>query len=199
MPRHILHDIAQRRCRARLHALAGAGQDIVGDGRLRLGLRWFPRRIKRGLKRANGIFKSQAVRFENFSGDASGVAHDSGEHDGAVDIAPAAAPRRGCCCFQNAPDLGRDAKRILRSCARLRALQNLGNDVAFDPFTADLARIEHRDGVRIVTKGRQQMLKRDLRRTRCAGKLGATRQRCRQLRRHRDLGNIWCRHAHDIS
>lgn len=164
MPRHVLHDVAQRRCGARLHAFAGAGQDIVGYGRLGLlRRRWcFTRRIERSLKRTNGVFEGQTVRFEDFSGNASGIADDGGEHDGAVDVTPAAATRCGRCGFENAANLGRDAERILRRCTARSAFEHAGNDVAFDPFTADMARVEHGNGIGIVTKGCEQMLKRDL-------------------------------------
>lgn len=162
MPRHVLHDVTERWGRARLHALTGAGQDIVGDGRLRLRRGCFAGRCERRLKRANGVFEGQAVGFENFSGNASGVSHDRGEYDGAVDIAPAAASGRSGRCFQNAPNLRRNTERILRGCAGRGGFQYAGDDVALDPFTADLARVEHGDGIRVVTEGCEQMLKRDL-------------------------------------
>lgn len=162
MPRHILHDVAERWGRARLHALTGAGQDIVGDGRLRLRRCHFAGRCERRLKRANGVFEGQAMGFENFRGDASGISHDRGEHNGAVDIAPAAASGRSGRCFQNAPNLRRNTERVLRGCAGRGCFQYAGYDVAFDPLTADLARVEHGDGIRVITEGCEQMLKRDL-------------------------------------
>lgn len=138
-------------------------------------------RCQRSLQGTNGIFKGEAVRLEDFGGDASGVTDDGGQNDGAVDVSPAASSCRRRRGLQNAAYLDRDAERILRRGRSLRRLQDAGDDVGLDPFTADLARVEHRSGIRIVTKGREQMLERNLGRARGAGELGAARQRRRQL------------------
>jgi hypothetical protein len=147
--------------------------------RLRLHLaRW----RERGLKRTNGILESQSVRFENFSRDAAGISDDGGEHDSAVNLAPAASPGSGGGCFKDAPYFDRDAKRILRGSVLRNILQHAGNDVGLDPLTADMARIEHRHGLRIVAEGSEQMLKRNLRRASRTGELGATSQGFGKLR-----------------
>lgn len=163
-----------------MHALAGARQNIVGDRRLSgRGRRGFTWRLKSGLQRTNGIFECEAVRFEDFGGYASRVANDCGEHNGAINIAAAAASRGGGCRFEDAPHLRGDAEGILRHAMLLGVLQNAGDDVALDPLAADMARVEHGESVRVVTQGREQMLKRNLRRARASGEFSATSQ-CRR-------------------
>jgi hypothetical protein len=159
----------------------------------------FARGLKSRLESADGVFEGQAVGFEDLCRGASRVTDDGRQHDGAVDITSAAAPGGGGGSFQNAPHLDRDAERILLSGWGLGACQDAGDDVAFDAFTTDMARVEHRNGVGIVAEGGEQMLERNLWRSGRFRELGAASQRRRKLRRHRDLRNIWCRHAHDIS
>jgi hypothetical protein len=185
-----------------LHALPRPRQHVIGNGRLRLNLRLrrcFTRRRQRRLEGAYGVLEGEAVRFQNLGGKASRVTHDGGQYDGAVDVPPAASARSCRRGLENAPHLNRDAKRIGRRRAGLRAFENTRDDVALDPFSADVAGIEHGHGIRIVAESREQMLKRDLSRARCAGEFGAASQRRREFRRHRDLRKIWCRYAHDIS
>jgi hypothetical protein len=137
--------------------------------------------------------------LENLCGHASGIADDGGEHDGAIDIASTASPRRRCGCLQDAPDVLRHAERVLRVRRLLRALQDTRDDVGPKTLGVDLTRIEHGDGVGIVAESREQVIERHVGRACRAGEVGAARQRCREIRRHRDLRNICCRYAHDVS
>ncbi|WP_290979757.1 hypothetical protein [Hyphomicrobium sp.] len=146
-----------------MDALARPRQNVVGQRRLRLLRRCsFAWRLEGLLQGADGVLECQPVGFQDLGRDASGVANDRGKHNCAVDIAPAAAPRRRCRRFKDATHLSRYAKRILWDRVLLSRLQNAMNCVAFDSLAADMARIEHGEGIGIVTQGGEQMLKRHL-------------------------------------
>jgi hypothetical protein len=181
-----------------LNALARAGENVIGDRRVH---RWsFLWRRQCRLQCPDRVVERQPVRFEDFRGIASGISDDGGEHDGSVDIASAASACCGCGRFEDTPNVLRDAERVLRVRGLVRrALQDAGDDVGLETLAVDLARVEHGLGVWIIAESREQMLKRDIGRACCSGKVGAARQRRREIRRHRNLRNICGRHAHDVS
>jgi hypothetical protein len=121
------------------------------------------------------------------------------ENDGAVDIAPSAAARGRGGGFEDPPYVMRNAearRRFRRIDGRLRKPTH---DVGFERRNINVARVEHCNGVRIVAERRQQMLQSYIGRTGCSRKFGATRQRCTEIRRHRNLSKISSSYAHDIS
>jgi hypothetical protein len=179
-----------------LNALTGPSEHVVGDRRLNRG---FAHGRQRRLQRPDGVIECQSVRLEDFRGIASCIADDGGEHDGAVDIAPAASACRGCGRLQDAPHVLRDAERVLRVRRWLGTLQDTRDDIGFEALAVDMARIEHGDGVGVVAESREQMLKRHFSGARRPGEVGAPCQRRGEIRRHRNLGNICGRHAHDVS
>jgi len=137
--------------------------------------------------------------LQNISCETAPVADDRGKHDGAVDVPASAATRRRSGGFQNSPHVRRHTEigwRVIRVDARLR---ELSHHVRFEARDINVARVEHRDGVRIVAKRRQKVLQRDIRRTRACRELGPARQRRAKIRRHRDLSEISGGYAHDIS
>lgn len=120
--------------------------------------------------------------FENFGGDASRIADDCGEDDGSVYVAPTASTGRRRRGFQDTLYLGRYAERLLRNRRVLHPLQDAGDHISLDSLAVQTTGVEHRHGVRVVTKGREQMLKRNLRCPRCSGKFRTPGKRCGELR-----------------
>lgn len=121
------------------------------------------------------------------------------ENDGAVDIPPSAAARSCRRSLEDTPHVLRNAearRRFRRIDGRLR---KPAHDVGFERRNINVARVEHCDGVRIVAERRQQMLQSYIGRTGRSRKFGATRQRCTEIRRHRNLSKISSSYAHDIS
>jgi len=172
--RQILHEVAQRRRRTRLHTFPGARQNIVGN-------RWLSNRSSRRRGRQGGLqgpdraVERKSVNLQYVCGDAAPVADDRRKYDGAVDIPPSATSggcRRG---FEDTPHIMRNAK----TCRRLRGidarLSKLPHNVRFERRNVNAARVEHRDGVRIVAERGQQMLKGNIGRTGASSKLGSTR------------------------
>lgn len=102
--RHILHEIAQRWRRSRLHAFSRPRQNIIGDRRLSGGSAlWRRCRRQRLLERANRAVECQAMRLQNIRCETAPIADDRSENDGPVDIAPSAATRRRGSGFENTP------------------------------------------------------------------------------------------------
>ncbi len=102
--RHILHEIAQRWRRSRLHAFPRPRQNIIGDRRLSGGRTlWRRCRRQRLLERANRAVERQSMRLQNIRGETAPIADDRSENDGAVDIAPSTATRRRSSRFKDTP------------------------------------------------------------------------------------------------
>lgn len=197
-PRHILHDFAQRRRCTGLDAFACPGEYVIGDGRGRP-CRYVARRRQCGLQGPDGVIECQPVGFENLCGRASRVADNCGQHDRAVDIAPAASARGRSRSLEDAPNVLRYAEGIMTFRRRFSALQDARDDISLQAFSVDLASIQHRGRIGIVAEGREQMLKRNLCRAARPGKVGPPCQCGTEIRRHRNLRNICGRHAHDVS
>ena len=140
------------------------------------------------------------MRLQNLSRRAARVADDGGEHDGAVDLAPAAAPCGGGGCFENTSDVLRYGQTAAGWSLTLHAaLIGSRCHIGAKPFDVDMARIENCDRVGIVAQRPEQMLKRHLARPRRLGELGAARQRRTEIGRHRDLSKVGGCHAHVVS
>ncbi len=102
--RHILHEIAQRWRRSRLHAFPRPRQNIIGDRRLSGGRAlWRRCRRQRLLERANRAVERQSMRLQNIRGETAPIADDRSENDGPVDIAPSTATRRRGSSFKDTP------------------------------------------------------------------------------------------------
>lgn len=139
------------------------------------------------------------MRLQYVRGQAAPVADNGRENDGAVNISPSAAARRSSSGFENTAHVMRNAearRRLFRIGGRL---SKLPHDVRFERRDINVARVEYCDGVRIVAERGQQVLKSYIGRTGRGRKLGATRQRCTEIRRHRNLSKISSSYAHDVS
>lgn len=102
--RHILHEIAQRWRRSRLHAFPRPRQNVIGDRRLSGGRAlWRRCRRQRLLERANRAVERQSMRLQNIRGETAPIADDRSENDGPVDIAPATATRSRGSRLKDAP------------------------------------------------------------------------------------------------
>lgn len=102
--RHILHEIAQRWRRSRLHAFPRPRQNIIGDRRLSGGgALWRRCRRQRLLERANRAVERQSMRLQNIRGETAPIADDRSENDGPVDVAPSTATRSRGSRFKDAP------------------------------------------------------------------------------------------------
>jgi hypothetical protein len=75
----------------------------------------------------------------------------------------------------------------------------LPGDIRFRSRDIDVARVEHCDGVMIVTERCKQMFQRDVRRTGSGREFRSARQRCAEIRRHGNLTKFSGSHAHDVS
>ena len=139
------------------------------------------------------------MRLQDVRGQTAPIADDRGKHDGAVNVPASAAPRRRSGRFEDAPHVRRDAeagRRLVRIDARLRELPH---HVRLECRNINVARVEHRNGVRIVAERRQQVLERDIGRASASRKLGPARQRRAKIRRHWNLSEVSGGYAHDIS
>jgi hypothetical protein len=90
---------------------------------------------------------------------ALGVADDGRQHDGTVDLPPAALLRCCGCSLENAFQVLRDhdAAAALRSNAILRAAEEAGN-VAQEARDIDIARLENDARLGILRQRQKQML-----------------------------------------
>jgi len=138
------------------------------------------------------------MRLQRLRRHATPVANDRGKDNSAVDIAPAASPRRRSGSFQNAPHVRRNAETDWRIRRRL-ILRKLPGDIRLQGGDIDVARVEHRNGVTIVTERRKKMFQRHVGRTGTGREFRAARQRCAEIRRHGNLTKFSGSHAHDVS
>ena len=196
-PWHVLHHVTQRWRRSRLHALAGAGENVVSNGDLR---RNVSHRRKGRLQGPDGIVEVQSVRLQYLGRHAARIADDGCEHDCSIDIAPAAASCGGGGRFENASDVVRYGKSAAGWRLTLHAaLIGSRSHIGAKPLDVDLTRIENSNRVGVVAQRMKQMLQRHLTRPRRLGELGATRQRRTKIGRHRDLSKVGGCHAHVVS
>lgn len=139
------------------------------------------------------------MRLQYVRGSAAPIPDNRREDDGAVDIPPSAAARRGGGGFEDTSHVRGNAKTR----RRLRRIDGrLGeptDNVSFERRDVNVARVEHCDGVRIVTERRQQVLKGYVGSTAGSRKFGAARQRGTEIRRHRNLSKVGSSYAHDVS
>jgi hypothetical protein len=99
------------------------------------------------------------MRLQNAGGCAASVADDRGEHNGAVDVAPAAASRGGGGGFENALDILRYTKLARWSpLAWARPLHRPRCNARAKPLHIDVARIENGNRIGVGTKRLEQML-----------------------------------------
>jgi len=155
-------------------------------------------RHQRRLQRPNRTIERQAMRLQRLRRHAPPVPDDRGKDNRPVDVAATASPRRCGGSFQNAPHVRRNAETDGRIGRRF-ALRKLPGDIRFQGGDIDVARVEHCNGVTIVAKRRKQMLQRHVRRTGTGSEFRAARQRCAEVRRHRNLTKFSGSHAHDVS
>jgi hypothetical protein len=139
------------------------------------------------------------MRLQHLSSSAPGVTDDRGKHNRTIDIASPTTARGGRRRFQDAAHILRDAETDWRLFRGRVGPRKLRNDIRFQRSTVNVARVEHSNGVAIVAKRSQQMFKCNIGRPGGSGKLRPPRQRCAEVRRHRDLTKICGSHAHGIS
>lgn len=174
------------RHRPRLNAFTRTSEDRLRVRRRKGACR---RRLRRSsgrlaLQRADGALECQPEAAEHLCRDALAIANDGGEHDRAVDFAPAASPRGSSGGLEDASHIGGDEKLAFLALRTCRQHREVPPDLSCQLGDIDIARGKNQRSVGIVAQRQEHMLEGYLGMALRARIVCGPRQRRGQPRRH---------------